>query len=97
MEEMKMILAFIVGALLGVVFFGGLYVTVKKLSSMKYPALFMMLSLLVRLVIMAGGIYLIMDGEIRNLLSAMAGILIVRFLMIQSLGKTVPEERKEGV
>jgi hypothetical protein len=57
----------------------------------------MMLSLLVRLVVLAGGIYLIMDGEIRNLLSAMAGVLLVRFVMIQKLGKSVPAESKEGV
>ncbi|MFH5836452.1 ATP synthase subunit I [Proteiniclasticum sp. C24MP] len=94
---MKMILAFIVGALLGAVFFGGLYLTVRKLNSIKHPALFMMLSLILRLVILAGGIYLIMDGEIKNLLSAMAGILIVRFVMIQRLGKSVPSERGEGV
>jgi len=92
-----MILSFIVGSLLGIVFFGGLYLTVRKLSSMKYPALFMMLSLLARLVVLAGGIYLIMDGEIRNLLSAMAGVLLVRFVLIQKLGKSVPAESKEGV
>lgn len=94
---MKMILAFIVGALLGAVFFGGLYLTVRKLNSVKYPALLMMLSLVLRLVILAGGIYLIMDGEIRNLLSAMAGVLLVRFVMIQKLGKSLPAESKEGV
>jgi len=93
---MKMILAFFVGVIVGIMFFGGLYLTVKKLTTIKHPALFMMLSLLVRLVILAGGVYLIMDGEIRNLLSAMAGILLVRLVMISKLGKVSPPELKEG-
>jgi len=91
-----MLIAFIVGVLAGILFFGGLYLTVKKLTTMKYPALFMMLSLIVRLVILAGGIYLIMDGGIRNVLSAMAGIILVRFVMIAKLGKALPDETIEG-
>lgn len=91
-----MIVAFIVGILVGSLFFGGLYLTVKKLTSLKYPALFMMLSLIVRLVILAGGIYLIMDGGIKNVLSAMAGIILVRFVMIAKLGKALPNETIEG-
>ncbi len=91
-----MIIAFIVGILVGSLFFGGLYLTVKKLTSLKYPALFMILSLIVRLVILAGGIYLIMDGGIKNVLSAMAGIILVRFVMIAKLGKALPDETIEG-
>ena len=91
-----MIIAFIVGILVGSLFFGGLYLTVKKLTSLKYPALFMMLSLIVRLVILTGGIYLIMDGGIKNVLSAMAGIILVRFVMIAKLGKALPNETIEG-
>ena len=91
-----MIIAFIVGILVGSLFFGGLYLTVKKLTSLKYPALFMILSLIVRLVILAGGIYLIMDGGIKNVLSAMAGIILVRFVMIAKLGKALPNETIEG-
>lgn len=91
-----MIVAFIVGVFVGSLFFGGLYLTVKKLTSLKYPALFMMLSLIVRLVILAGGIYLIMDGGIKNVLSAIAGIILVRFVMIAKLGKALPNETVEG-
>jgi len=91
-----MLIAFIVGVLAGILFFGGLYLTVKKLTTMKYPAFFMMLSLIIRLVILAGGIYLIMDGGIRNVLSAMAGIILVRFVMIAKLGKALPDETIEG-
>jgi len=91
-----MLIAFIVGVLIGILFFGGLYLTVKKLMTIKYPALFMMLSLIVRLVILAGGLYLIMDGGMKNILSAMAGIILVRLVMIAKLGKAVPNESTEG-
>jgi len=91
-----MLIAFIVGVLAGILFFGGLYLTVKKLTTMKYPALFMMLSLIVRLVILAGGLYLIVDGGMKNVLSAMAGIILVRFVMIAKLGKALPNETTEG-
>ncbi|HSR05454.1 MAG TPA: ATP synthase subunit I [Proteiniclasticum sp.] len=91
-----MLIAFIVGVLVGILFFGGLYFTVKKLTTIKYPALFMMLSLIVRLVILAGGIYLIMDGGIQNVLSAMAGIILVRLVMIAKLGKALPKETMGG-
>lgn len=91
-----MLLAFIAGVLLGVLFFGGLYLTVRQLTTMKHPALFMMLSLILRLVVVAGGIYLIMDGEVRNMLSAMAGILLVRFVLIRKLGKPGLSDGKKG-
>ncbi len=91
-----MFLAFLVGVFVGAVFFGGLYITVQQLTTTKHPALLMMLSLIIRLVVLVAGVYLIMDGKIENLVSAMAGILLVRFVMIGKLGKGNPKETKEG-
>lgn len=92
-EVVNLISAFIVGVVGGFLFFGGLYLTVNKIGTVRYPALLMILSLFVRLAVLTAGLFLIADGGIKNLLSAMAGILIVRFLLIIKLGPAASSKK----
>lgn len=83
-----MLQAFLIGIAMGFIFFGGLYFTVQRIATLKHPEFFMLLSLLIRLGILLGGFFVIKDGGIKNLLTAMAGVLVARFILIKKLGNT---------
>ena len=92
-EVLNMIQAFIVGVIGGFLFFGGLYLTVNKIGTVKYPALLMILSLFIRLAGLTEGLFLIAEVGIKNLLASMAGILIVRLLLIRKLGPAASSKK----
>ena len=86
-----------VGMLLGILFFGGLWVTVKKALPSKRPALWFILSLLVRLSITLGGFYYIAIEDWRRLLLCLLGFMIARFTVMRYTrpkeGKIIDKER----
>jgi len=73
-----MVIAFITGILLGFVFFGGLYFSVKRMADMKHPAVFMLASLIVRMAILLVGLYLIRGDSFYNIPLALLGIILAR-------------------
>lgn len=73
-----MILAFITGLGLGVIFFGGLHYTVQQLTKSKHPAILMILSLFLRLALVVIGLYLIRGESYWNILLALLGMLLIR-------------------
>lgn len=86
-------LAVLAGLVLGLFYFGGLWLTVRKLTSSKRPGMLMMGSFAARLLITLCGFYLVMDGSWERILACMAGFLATRFVMTRMLapGKaTVP-------
>lgn len=91
-----MVVGFFGGVVLGVVFFGGLYWSVNQLPSIKYPGLLMVVSMLVRMAILLTGLYFLMAGEIKNLLAAVAGVMLIKFVMIARVRQkpTAPSERE---
>ena len=70
------------GLLLGMLFFGGLWFTVKKAMTSKRPALWFISSLLLRLGITLGGFYYIATGDLSRLLLCLLGFVIARYLVI---------------
>ncbi len=81
-EISNMILSFIGGMLLGTLFFGGLWFTVRKLTSSKMPALLVLSSFLFRVSIALLGFYFIGLGDWRKLVACMIGFIIARFVII---------------
>ena len=77
-----MILAFIEGLLLGTIFFGGLWFTVRKLVTSKIPALWFLGSFILRISITLIGFYYISSGSWQRLLICVAGFIIARFAVI---------------
>lgn len=67
------------GICLGVFYFGGLWLTVKRLIASRKPFLASLLSFYVRLAVLIAGFYIVMDDRWERLLIAMAGFLMVRF------------------
>jgi len=73
---------FIVGLALGTLFFGGLWLTVKKALSSKKPALWFLGSLVLRFGITLLGFYYMSMGRWVNMLICLLGFVIARFMIL---------------
>ncbi len=89
-ETLPLVFALVAGVLLGVIFFGGLWWTVRKGVTSKQPALWFFGSLLLRTSIILSGFYFIGLGSWERLLMCLLGFVMARFIVI---GLTRPSER----
>src|SRR5665647_256113 len=74
-------LALVTGALLGAIFFGGLWWTVRKGFLSEQPALWFFGSLLLRTSITLAGFYLIARGHWERLLVCLLGFVMARLIV----------------
>lgn len=74
-------ISFIAGLILGLFYFGCLWLTISFLSRTKRPALVLLGSFFVRAAIIFFGFYLIMGGHWERLLIALGGFVLVRTLL----------------
>lgn len=77
------ILSAAVGAALGMVFFGGLWWTVRKGIASPRPALWFFLSMLTRMAIVLTGFYFIGGGEWQRIAACLLGFILARVLVIR--------------
>jgi F1F0 ATPase subunit 2 len=82
-----LIFSFAFGSLMGLLYFSGLWQTVRRLADSPRPMRLLMLSSIGRTVLAVGGFYLIMDGSWERLAAAMLGFLIVRAFLLENLGR----------
>lgn len=85
-EIMIWILIFVSGALLGIVYFGGLLLTIRQITQSKRPALIMILSLFTRVAVVVSGFYWLTGGQWRELIVALIGFISIRMLMVRRFG-----------
>jgi F1F0 ATPase subunit 2 len=71
------------GLVLGAVFFGGLWWTVRKGVSAPRPALWFVGSMLLRTSVVLAGFYFVADGDWQRLLVCLLGFVIARFLVMR--------------
>ena len=76
-------LALVAGLGLGVIFFGGLWWTVRKGMFTKSPALWFLASLLLRMGIVLAGFYFVGRGNWQRLISCLLGFIIARFIVMR--------------
>ena len=76
-------LALVAGQVLGAIFFGGLWWTVRKCVSSKNPALWFLGSMLVRMSIVLLGFYFIGRDDWRRLPACLLGFIIARFTVMR--------------
>ena len=81
-EVLYMILSFIAGLLLGTLFFGGLWFTVKKMVNARMPAILVISSFIFRVGITLVGFYYISLGNWRRLLICVLGFIIARYAVV---------------
>jgi F1F0 ATPase subunit 2 len=88
-----LLLAVLMGAVLSIFYFGGLWITIQRLERVRNPALLFFGSFLLRLGVVLAGFYLVSDGRIERL-----GLCLLSFLLTRQLilSKTqVPREKEQ--
>jgi F1F0 ATPase subunit 2 len=89
-------MALVAGGLLGAFFFGGLWWTVQKGVASDLPALWFLISLLLRTGIVLGGIYLVSQGHWSRAVACLFGFLIARTVVTRRLAHMPVHERTES-
>jgi F1F0 ATPase subunit 2 len=82
-------LALLSGALLGVIFFGGLWWTVRHGLLSPVPALWFTASSLIRTAVILGGLYVVSHGEWRRLMACLFGFFLARIVVMHASRKLV--------
>ena len=80
-ETLSLVLALVGGVLLGAIFFGGLWWTVRKCVSAKQPALWFFGSGLLRMTLVLAGFYFAAHGHWERLLVCLLGFVIARVIV----------------
>ena len=71
------------GLLLGAIFFGGLWWTVRVGVASSRPALLFLGSLLLRTVVVVAGFYFVGDGHWQRLLACLFGFVVARIIVMR--------------
>jgi F1F0 ATPase subunit 2 len=95
LESLALALALLAGAGLGVIFFGGLWVTIRRGVSSERPALLFLSSLLLRMSIALAGFYFVSGGHWERLLMCLLGFVMARFA-VTWLTRTWPTQERGG-
>ena len=81
MIEAKLLVPLLAGVALGVIFFGGLWWTVRRAISARWVALWFFASLVLRTLIVLGGFYLACGDDWRRWLAALLGFSVARLII----------------
>jgi F1F0 ATPase subunit 2 len=82
-----LVLAGLAGAVLGAIFFGGLWWTVRHGMAAPRPALWFLGSLLLRMSIALFGFYFVTGGRWERLLACLLGFLAARFVVTRLVNR----------
>ena len=82
---------FLIGIILGGVFFGGLYWTVQRLDGVQNPSALFLVSFVLRMAILVAGLYYVSGSGYQSVLLTLLGILVIRYIMIFVINK--PQDR----
>ena len=80
-EFQHLLFALLVGILLGVFFFAGLWWTVRKLDSVKHVAILFLGSMVLRTGIVVLGFYFVLGDNWQQLLAGLLGFIIARIII----------------
>jgi F1F0 ATPase subunit 2 len=90
-ETLRLVPAMVAGVVLGVMFFGGLWWTVRRGFSSKQPGLWFFGSLLLRMSIALAGFYFVSGGHWERLLVCLLGFLLARLAVMRLTGLSVKQ------
>lgn len=84
------LVAGIAGIVLGMFYFGGLWLTVRRLHTSNRPMLLLLTSSAIRMSLALTGFYLVMDGEWMRLLACLVGFFLARLVLTFRMPSTGP-------
>jgi len=88
-ETVSLAPALAAGVVIGAIFFGGLWWTVRKGVSSRFPVLWFFGSLLLRTSMAVAGFYLVSGGRWERLLVCLSGFVMARFIVTRLAGPPV--------
>ncbi len=94
-ETIYVVLAVFAGFFLGAFFFGGLWWTIKKGVSSAHPALFFIVSMIIRTGIILVGFYSVSCAHWERFLGCLIGFIIARIIVMR-LTKLPVEKQKQS-
>jgi F1F0 ATPase subunit 2 len=86
-----LLLEFMAGIVLGVIYFGGLWLTVRNLGKTRNPAFIVMSSFVIRTLLIVAALYAITSARWDHLVAAVAGFIVSRVILTRYLA--VPNPR----
>ncbi len=86
-EPVRLLIPFITGVLLGILYFTGLWITVRRLPDRGRPFASIFWSFLARASLVVIGFYVVMNGRWEQLVSTLLGFIIAREILIRRLGR----------
>lgn len=89
-------LAVLIGIGVGVIYFGGLYISTQKINEVKHPSLLMMASFVIRMGIFVAVFFYLSRSGYKNILLALLGVMAVRFAMTFTVKRQTPNSIKRG-
>lgn len=90
-NPLTFMLAGVAGVFLGMIFFGGLWWTVRRALASRRPARWFLGSLLLRMGLAVTGFYFVGGGQWQRLLPCLLGFIVARFVVLRLTSK--PETR----
>ena len=90
-DAVVLALACAAGIGLGVLYFGGLWLTVRRLPAARHPALMSLASFLARTAVTVVGIFLVMGDRWERAAACLAGLLVARMILVRRLRPACPE------
>ncbi len=86
-QTVFLLVPFGIGVALGVVYFAGLWHTVKNLPDSRHPDLSLFGSFLVRISFLLTGFTLLVNGRWEPISAALLGFLLAREILVRRLGR----------
>ena len=83
---------FVWGAAVSLLYFGGLWFTVRQLQGCEHPGRLYVMSLATRLCVLAMVLFLLLHRDRRQAVAAGVGFLIVRIVLVYRLGRSRAED-----
>lgn len=80
-ETVPLVFAGMAGVFLGVMFFGGLWWTVRKGVTSTRPAALFLASMLLRMGLALAGFYFVTNGQWQRLLACLVGFIMARLMV----------------
>jgi F1F0 ATPase subunit 2 len=80
----------VVGMLLGLFYYGGLWLTVRRLHTLARPGVWLFLSLVVRIAVVVAILLILFPGHWERLVAALVGMFVARIALVRSLGGLAP-------
>ncbi len=95
-EILHLVAACAGGLLLGAMFFGGLWWTLRRALASERAALWFLGSLLLRTSVTLSGFYLLARGDWKRLLACLLGFVIARFLVTSLTGASAGHQNPQA-